>query len=118
MEAANDYLKTVYIKNYNAEFAVKAASGASAFVPWKGDSLQEILCEHHERTVGKNNCISFRGLSLQIPKDDYRCHYVKATVRIHCYANGQMGVFHGPRKLAQYDEQGNLIVKKILKKAA
>lgn len=110
MEAANDYLKNIYMPAFNAEFKVQAAVEGSAFVPWLNGNIDDVLCEQHERTVGKNNCVSFEGLTLQIPKDQYRCHYVKAKVRIHCYVNGQLAIFHGPRKLADYDAKGEIIV--------
>lgn len=118
IEQANKYLKKVYMKNFNAEFAVKASCENSAFVPWVGGNLEDILCEQHERVVGKDNCVSFHGLALQIPKDQYRCHYLKVKVRLHCYANGEIAIFHGPRKLGQYGTKGELIVKKLQKKAA
>ena len=85
----------------------------SAFVPWVGTDLDDILCEHYERTVTSDNCVSFEGRTLQIPSDKHRCHYVKAKVRVHRYANGSLAVFHGPRKLADYDTQGK--VKNIAK---
>ena len=95
---------------FNEEFKVPATVEGSAFVAWLNGNIDDVLCEQHERTVGKNNCVSFEGLTLQIPKDQYRCHYVKAKVRIHCYVNGQLAIFHGPRKLADYDAKGELIV--------
>lgn len=110
MDEANKYLKNIYMPTYNAEFTVPATTEGSAFVPWLNDNLDDVLCEHYERTVGKNNCISFEGLTLQIPKDPYRCHYNKVKVRVHRYVNGQMAIFHGPRKLASYDAKGELIV--------
>lgn len=106
MEAANRYLTTVYLPNFNAEFMQPAAEAGSAFVPWIGANLEDILCEQFERTVGADNNVRFEGLALQIPADRHRCHYVKAKVRVHRYANGQLGIFHGPRKLADYDVQG------------
>ena len=42
-----------------------------AFLPWTGESLEEILCEHFERIVGNDNCVSFEGRILQIPSDRY-----------------------------------------------
>ena len=42
------------------------------------------------------------GLSLQIPQDPHRFHYVRATVRVHAYPDGTLAVFHGPRCLARY----------------
>ncbi|MBW1711095.1 MAG: hypothetical protein JRJ73_14650 [Deltaproteobacteria bacterium] len=56
--------------------------------------------------------VRFEGLSLQIPPDKYRCQYVRVKVRVHRYPDGRLAVFHGPRKLAVYDAQGNLIDKK------
>lgn len=106
MEAANCYLTTVYRPNFNAEFMQPAAEAGSAFVPWIGANLEDILCEQFERTVGADNSVRFEGLALQIPADRHRCHYVKAKVRVHRYANGQLGLFHGPRKLAEYNAQG------------
>jgi transposase len=117
MNEANEYLKNTYMKAYNAEFTVAAPVEGSAFVPWIGGALDDILCEQYERTVSKDNCIRFEGLVLQIPKDHHRCHYVKAKVRIHRYVDGQMAIFHGPRKLADYDSKGELKVL-LNKKAA
>lgn len=108
MDAANRYLVEVYQSAFNAEFMQPASENGSAFVPWIGANLDDILCEHHERTVTADNCVCFEGLTLQIPADRYRCHYVKVRVSIHKYLDGSMSLFHGPRKLADYDAQGNL----------
>jgi len=109
MDAANRYLKRTYIAEFNAEFACNARETGSAFVPYIGSDLNDILCEQHERTVGNDNCIHFENLVLQIPSDRYRFNYVKTRVRIHRYCNNTIGVFHGPRKLAVYDLQGNIL---------
>lgn len=108
MVEANEYLKNIYMPAFNAEFAVPAASEGSAFVSWLNGNIDDILCEQHERIVRKDNCVSFEGLLLQIPKDHYRCHYNKVKVRIHRYVDGQLAIFHGPRKLAEYDSKGQL----------
>ena len=106
-EEANRYLKEVYMPAFNTEFMVTPYSGHSAFVPWNGmGSLDDALCEQFERTVGKDNCVSFENLKLQIPKDNHRCHYMKAKVRVHRYHNCELAIFHGPRKLAEYDQKG------------
>ena len=104
--AANRYLRDVYRLAFNVEFAGPPPEDGSAFVPFLGGSLGDILCEHFERTVGKDNCVRFEGLTLQIPSDRHRCHYVKAKVRVHRYQEGTLAVFHDPRRLAEYDAQG------------
>ncbi len=108
LEAANRYLEEVYRPAFNAEFQQPAREEGSAFVPWIGGSLDDILCEQYERTVGHDNCVRFEGITLQIPPNRHRCHYVKAKVRVHCYPEGSLAVFHGPRKLANYDTEGRL----------
>jgi transposase len=108
LEAANRYLEEVYRPAFNAEFQQPAREEGSAFVPWIGGSLDDILCEQYERTVGHDNCVRFEGITLQIPPDRHRCHYVKAKVRVHGYPDGSLAVFHGPRKLANYDAEGRL----------
>lgn len=108
MDAANRYLSQVYQPAFNAEFMQSAVEKGTAFVPWVGSNLDDILCEQHQRTVTADNCVSFKGKTLQIPANRYRCHYVKVKVRVHNYVDGSLAVFHGPRKLADYDSQGKL----------
>ena len=115
MDAANRYLAQVYLPAYNAEFMQPPPEEGPAFVPWVGENLDDILCEQDERTVSGDNCVSFEGMKLQIPANRYRCHYVKVRVRIHRYIDGSLAIFHGPRNLADYDQQGKL---REIKKAA
>lgn len=117
MAAANRYIAEVYLPAFNAEFSVPAREAGTAFVPWIGGSVDDILCEQHSRSVSADNCVRFEGLSLQIPADRYRCNYVKAKVRVHKYADGNVAVFHGPRKLADYAPDGKPITT-ALKQAA
>lgn len=107
--AANRYLADVYLPRFNAEFMQPARETGSGFVPWAGGCLDDFLCEQFERKVGNDNCVRFEGLALQIPADQHRCHYVKATVRVHRYTQGHLAIFHGPRKLASYDAQGKIM---------
>ena len=106
MVSANQYLEQVYRPAHNQEFGVASTLPGTAFVPFISGSLPDILCEQAFRTVGNDNCVSFEGLSLQIPADEHRYHYVRAQVRVHRYVDGALALFHGPRKLAAYDACG------------
>ena len=117
METANRYLQEVYRPAFNTEFSQSAPEEGSAFVPWIGGNLDDTLCEQYERTVSADNCVRFETLILQIPADRHRCHYIKVKVRVHRYVSGHLALFHGPRKLADYDEKGKVISQK-LKQAA
>ena len=105
IEEANRFLKEVYLPQHNARFQVTPEAQGSAFVPFAG-ALDDILCIQQERTVSNDNTVRYRGLSLQLPPDRHRRHYVKATVRVHEYPDGTLAVFHGPRCLARYRTTG------------
>jgi len=113
MVSANRYLAEHYRPQFNAQFAVPARESGSAFVPWVGASLDDILCEQFERKVGNDNCVRFENLSLQIPGGLYRYNYVKTTVRVLRYLDGSLAVFHGPRKLAAYTSKGELLANEL-----
>jgi hypothetical protein len=102
----------VYLPEFNKEFMQPSTLPDSAFIPWIGNNLDDILCEQHSRTVGRDNCIRFNNLILQIPANDYRCNYIKANVRVHRYLDGSLAIFHGPRKLASYNPRGELMNQK------
>ncbi len=78
MQSANRYLAEHYRAAFNEEFAVPAAESGTAFVPFIGPGLVDVVCEHHERTVNRDNCVSFEGKRLQIPAQTHRCHFIKA----------------------------------------
>ena len=108
MAEANRYVKEVYLPAFNAEFSHPAREEGTGFVPYVGRGIEEILCEHFERVVGKDNCVEFERLKLQIPATRGRSHYMKAKVRVHRYDDGTLAVFHGHRCLGRYDTKGRL----------
>jgi transposase len=117
MEGANRYLSEIYLPEFNRKFSHHAREEGSAFISYIGPSLDDILCEQHERTVQPNNCVRFENLVLQISKNEYRCNYIKAKVRVHCYLDGTFAIFHGPRKLGTYDNKGQQIQSSVQKAA-
>jgi transposase len=108
MAAANRYLAERFLPAYNRRFAVPAPEAGTAFVPWSGSGLADLLCVQEDRVVANDNTVRYQGMSLQIPQDPHRFHYVKVTVRVHEYPEGTLAVFHGPRCLARYDADGQL----------
>jgi transposase len=108
VEAADRYLRDVYIPAHNTQFAVKAEQEGSAFVAIPGVDLHEILCAQEDRQVDKDNTVVFARLRLQIPPSPLRSHFVKARVRVRRYHDGSHAIFHGPRCLARYDAAGVL----------
>ena len=109
VEAANRWLREVYIGEHNARFAVPAEPAGSAFVADPTPAWRDILCVQEERQVGNDNTVRWRRLCLQLPPSRLRPHFVKATVRVHEYPDGDIAVFWGPHRLADDDAGGRLI---------
>ena len=61
MAAANRYLTAHFLPAYNQRFAVPAPEAGTAFIPWVGTSLAEILCVQEERVVAKDNTVRDSG---------------------------------------------------------
>ena len=109
IEAANRYLKEQFVPDYNTRFAVPAAEDGSAFIAYAGRPLEDILCIQETRQVGRDNCVNWKGLALQIPPQRHRHHYVRASVRVHEYPDGRLAIFDGPSCLARFDPNGKPI---------
>ena len=110
VEAANAWLKSHYIAEHNARFAVEPEQEGSAFVPDAHALWREILCVVEERTVGKDNTVAWNGKRLQLPESRLRPHFVRAQVKVHEYPDGACAVFLGPHRLADYDADGAFLV--------
>ena len=109
MEEANTWLHNEYMPRFNARFSHPSREPGSAFVPLAGIDLDDYLCERHERVVGKDNSVTFEGLSLQLPPDRHRHHYVKAKVKVLKHLDGSLSIYHGPRRLSRYTGDGESI---------
>lgn len=109
VEAANRWLGESYIPEHNARFAIAAEQEGSAFVADTMAAWREILCIQEDRAVGNDNTVKWERRSLQLPPSRLRPHFAKATVRVHEYPDGQLAVFWGPHRLADYAADGTLI---------
>ena len=108
VEAANRWLAETYIPQHNAAFAVEAEQEGSGFVADRTEAWREILCIQEERTVGNDNTVKWRRLSLQLPPSRLRPHFVRARVRVHEYPDGTIAVLLGPHRLADYAADGTI----------
>ena len=110
VEAANRFIAETYLPRHNQRFAVVASDPARAFVPLADPAvLDDILCHQTERQAGHDNTVRYRGLVLPLPSVAGRAHFARARMRVHAYPHGGLAVFHGPRKVARYTADGELI---------
>jgi transposase len=65
--SANRFLDQSFLASFNAKFNVAAADASDAHRAVAAE-LGEVLCEQHERKVGRDWCVQWRGTLLQIDK--------------------------------------------------
>ena len=63
IEEANVYLRNVYLPRHNELFMVPPKETKSAYTPWIGIGLQDILCVQEERIVQQDNTIRYNFIS-------------------------------------------------------
>ena len=66
MEEANRFLAESFIEDFNRRFMVAPAEEREAVVPLFDARLDDILCLKYPRVVGNDNCVRYKGMSLQI----------------------------------------------------
>ena len=106
IEAANRFIKEVYLPGHNRRFMVEAAEPGTALVAWTGADLAEILCHQEDRVVGNDNTVTFGRLSLQIEPSPLRPHFAKASVQVRRYRDDTLGLFYGHRCIGRYAPDG------------
>jgi hypothetical protein len=109
-DAADCYLREVFVPAYNARFAVAPEQPGSAFVAIGDLDLDQILCVEEPRQVGNDNTVLWRRRRLQIPASPLRPHFVRARVKVRQHFDGTLSIFHGPRCIARYGPEGQTIV--------
>lgn len=118
VDAADAWIRDVYLPEHNAGFAVPAALPDSGFVAVSGERLVETLCIVDERIVSRDNTIAWEGRRLQIPESPLRRHYVNAHVKVHACPDGTLAVLYGPRVIARFTCEGTPLTEPAGKRAA
>src|SRR5579864_4129108 len=106
VEAANGFLREHYIAEFNQRFQRAAAQRGSAFLPCRRRDLNLIFSLQFERTVNRDNTVSFQNLSLQIERVRWRASLAGCQAVVHQHLDGTLSLTHGPHCLGRYTMQG------------
>ncbi len=106
LEAANRFLREDYIAEFNRRFQVAPRQRGNAFVPCRSRDLERIFSLQFERSVNRDNTVSFHNLSLQIERVRWRATLAGCQVVVHQHLNGTLSLTHGPHCLGRYDSGG------------
>jgi len=106
LEAANRFLGDDYITEFNRRFQVASRQRGSAFVPCRNRDLERIFSLQFERSVNRDNTVSFQNLSLQIERVRWRATLAGCQVVVHQHLDGTLSLTYGPHCLGRYTAQG------------
>jgi len=106
-EAANKFLREEYIKMHNRSFKRKAEQEGSAFLPAPASvDLDKVFSFKHERTVNKDNTISFNNRILQITPSHLRVSFAKCKVMVFEHLDKSISIGFGAHVLGYYSPNG------------
>jgi hypothetical protein len=106
LEAANLFLREHYRAEFNRRFQVAAGQRGNAFLPCRARDLDLIFALQFERTVNRDNTVSFQNLSLQIERVGWRATLAGCPVTVHQHLDGTLSITHGPHRLGRYTAEG------------
>jgi transposase len=112
VEQANRFLREHYIAEFNQRFQVAPAQRGSAFVPCCGRDLERVFSLQFERTVNRDNTVSFQNLKLQIEPVKWRGTLAGGSVTAHQHLDGTLSLRYGPHCLGRYDAGGVPVARK------
>ena len=102
----NGLLREHYIAAFNDRFQVAPGQRGSAFLPCPRKHLDLIFSLQFERTVNRDNTVSFQNLQLQIERVQWRGTLAGCNVMVHQHLDGTISLTHGPHRLGRYSVRG------------
>jgi transposase len=109
LELANQFLREHYVAEFNQRFQVAAEQRGNAFLPCRGRDLERTFSLQFERTVNRDNTVSFQNLSLQIQRVRWRATLAGCQVVVHQHLDGTLSLTHGPHCLGRYTALGTAL---------
>jgi len=87
------------VAEFNPRFQVAPRQGQRVCACRSRD-LERVFSLQFERSVNRNNTVSFQNLSLQIERVRWRATLAGCHVVVHPHLNGTLSLTHGPHCLA------------------
>jgi transposase len=109
LEAANKFLSEQYIAEFNRRFTVPAAQRGTAFLPSPRRNLDLIFSQRFERTVDRDNTVSFHNLVMQIEPAEWRPTMAGCKVIIHQHLDQTLTLTIAGHRVGHYSAQGKLL---------
>ncbi len=108
-EAANEFLQTQYMREFNDKFAVQSECEGTAFVPSRRTDLERIFAIQFERVVNRDNTVKFQNLVLQIEKQNWRGSLAGCRVLVYQHSDESLSIGLGVHELGRYTADGEVL---------
>src|ERR1044071_9930578 len=109
VEAANQFLREAYIRDFNERFSVKASERGTAFVPLRRKDLDLVFSLQHERVVARDNTVSFANKVWQLERSKLRATLAGCRVTIHQHLDETVSITFGPHLIGRYAADGQTL---------
>jgi transposase len=106
VEEANRFLREHYIAEMNRKFALPAAEPGHAFVPVRGQDLEQIFSVQTERRVDNDNTVRLKDRVWQLERTRWRGTLAGCRVTICEHLDGHVSIVYGPHVVGRYTAQG------------
>jgi transposase len=106
VDAANQFLRAEYIKEFNLKFSVKASERGTALVPVKRQDLDLVFSLQHERVVARDNTVSFANRVWQLERSKLRGTLAGCRVTVHEHLDQKISITFGPHLVGRYTADG------------
>ena len=93
-----------YLPEHNRKFS-KPAKGEPAWRTVSSLEIERALCFKQQRTVAKDNTVTFEGTVLQIPKTSPFRSYANKRIDVHVLLDGAVEFFYKTEKIAAFDSK-------------
>ena len=104
--AANEFLRQHYVAEFNAQFARSAKQSGTAFTTCHRKDLELVFALQHERTVARDNTVSYGNRVLQIEKSKWRFSLAGCKVKVYEHADQSLSIGYGPHIVGRYEQTG------------
>jgi transposase len=94
-----------YLPQHNRKFAKPAAQSQPAWRKASSDQIERALCFKQQRTVAKDNTVSFEGTVFQIPKQSPHRSYAHKRIDVHVLLDGAVEFFYQKEKITHFNSK-------------
>lgn len=93
-----------YLALHNRKFS-KPAVAEPAWRKVSSVQIEQALCFKQQRTVAKDNTVTFEGTVFQIPKSSAYRSYANKRIDVHVLLDGAVEFFYQKAKIAAFDSK-------------